>query len=157
MSNPSLDHRLISRPRRISICDMTPTAPRPLVHIELHTPDGAAARAFYSELLGWRPELIEAAERSYLALDLGEGPSGGIVECGTERALWLPYVSVPDIVVATRRARELGAEIVLEPREGPAGWRSVISVPGAGEIALWQSKSWQPGGADPYVASAANR
>ena len=134
---------------------MTPTAPRPLAHLELHTPDGRAACAFYSELLGWRPEVIEAAERSYLALDLGDGPSGGIVECGTERALWLPYVSVPDIVVATERARELGAEVTLEPREGPAGWRSVIAVSGAGEIALWQAKGWQPGGTDPCAASSA--
>jgi uncharacterized protein len=136
---------------------MTPRAPRPLAHLELHTPDGAAARAFYTALLGWRPELIEAAERSYLALYLGEGPSGGIVECGTERALWLPYVSVPDIAAVTERARALGAQVMLEPREGPAGWRSVVTVPGAGEVALWQSKRWRPGGADPYVASSANR
>jgi uncharacterized protein len=133
---------------------MTLTAPRPLAHLELHTPNRAAAGAFYSRLLGWRPELIEAAERSYLAVDLGAGLSGGIVECGTERALWLPYVSVPDVVVATARARELGAEITLEPREGPAGWRSVIAVSSAGEIALWQSKGWRPGGADPYDAAA---
>jgi uncharacterized protein len=136
---------------------MTPTAPRPLAHLELHTPDGRAARAFYSELLGWRPELIEVAERSYLALDLGEGPTGGIVECGTERALWLPYVSVPDIVAVTEWARRLGAEVALEPREGPAGWRSVVAVPGGGEIALWQSKRWRPGGEDPGEACAVNR
>ena len=136
---------------------MTPTAPRPLAHLELHTRDGTTARAFYSELVGWRPELIEAAQRSYLALDLGEGPSGGIVECGTERALWLPYVSVPEIVAVTERARELGAEVALEPREGPAGWRSVVAVPGGGEIALWQSKRWRPGGEDPGAASPANR
>ena len=136
---------------------MTPTAPRPLAHLELHTPDGTAARAFYSELVGWRPELIEAAQRSYLALDLGEGLTGGIVECGTERALWLPYVSVPDIVAVTERAWELGAEVTLEPREGPAGWRSVVAVAGGGEIALWQSKRWRPGGEDPCAASPANR
>jgi uncharacterized protein len=136
---------------------MTLTAPRPLVHLELHTPDRAAARAFCSELLGWRPEPVEAAERSYLAVDLGAALSGGIVECGTERALWLPYVSVPDVVAATERARELGAEVTLEPREGPAGWRSVIAASSAGEIALWQSKGWRPGGADPYVAASAHR
>jgi uncharacterized protein len=136
---------------------MTPTAPRPLAHLELHTPDGTAARAFYSELLDWRPELIEVARRSYLALDLGEGLTGGIVECGTERALWLPYVSVPDIVAVTERARELGAEVTLEPREGPAGWRSVMAVPDGGEIALWQSKRWRPGGEDPGAASPASR
>jgi predicted enzyme related to lactoylglutathione lyase len=136
---------------------MTPTAPRPLAHLELHTSDRDGAQGFYAQLLGWRPELIEVAERSYLALDLGDGPSGGIVECGTERALWLPYVSVPDIAAVTERGRALGAQVMLEPREGPAGWRSVITVPGAGEIALWQSKGWRPGGADPYAASSAKR
>jgi predicted enzyme related to lactoylglutathione lyase len=136
---------------------MTPTPPRPLAHLELHTPDGAAACAFVAELLGWRPELIEAIERSYLALDLGGGPSGGIVECGTERALWLPYASVPDIAEATERAGELGAEVKLEAREGPSGWRSVVAAPDVGEIALWQSKGWRPGGADPYATSSAKR
>jgi len=133
---------------------MPPPTPRSVAHLELHTPDGPAARAFYSELLGWRPELIEAAERSYLALDLGKGPSGGIVECGTQRALWLPYVSVPEIARDTDRARELGAEVLLEPREGPAGWRSVVTAPDGGEIALWQSKGWRPGGSDPYAAAS---
>src|SRR4051812_29281831 len=98
---------------------MPPASPREIAHLELHTTDLGGARAFYSELLGWRPELIEAAERTYLALDLGEGPSGGIVECGTDRALWLPYVSVPDVDSATERAEELEASVLLEPREGP--------------------------------------
>jgi hypothetical protein len=33
----------------------------------------------------------------------------------------------------------------LEPREGPAGWRSVAASPDGGEIAFWQSKRWAPG------------
>jgi hypothetical protein len=122
-----------------------PTAtPRPLAHLELHTADEAGARAFYSALLGWRPERIEAADRSYLALDLGEGPSGGIVECGTERALWLPYVAVPEVSSVTERAERLGASLLLAPREGPAGWRSVVRAPDGGEIAFWQPKSTVP-------------
>ncbi len=35
------------------------------------------------------------AAGSYLALELGERAGGGIVECPTERSLWLPYVEVP--------------------------------------------------------------
>jgi hypothetical protein len=30
--------------------------------------------------------------------------------------------------------------VLLEPREGPAGWRSVVSTPAGGEIAFWQPK-----------------
>ena len=137
---------------------MTPTAPRPLAHLELHTTDLGLARGFYSQLLGWRPELIEAADRSYLALDLGEGPSGGIVECGTDRTLWLPYVSVPEVGSATKRAEDLGGSVLLAPREGPAGWRSVVRAPDGGEIAFWQSKNWEPTRADErYEPSSAKR
>jgi predicted enzyme related to lactoylglutathione lyase len=137
---------------------MIPRDPRPLAHLELHTTDLGSARAFYSKLLGWRPELIKAAERSYLALDLGDGPRGGIVECGTERSLWLPYVSVPQVESATERAEDLGGSVLLEPREGPAGWRSVVRAPDGGEIAFWQSKDWRPSRSDDrYEASSAKR
>ena len=40
----------------------------------------------------------------------------------------------------TERACGLGAAVVLEPREGPVGWRSVLAVPSGARIALWQSK-----------------
>jgi predicted enzyme related to lactoylglutathione lyase len=71
---------------------------------------------------------------------MGNGLGGGVVECETHRPLWLPYVEVAEISGATERARELGASVLLEPREGPAGWRSVVVAPAGGEIAFWQSK-----------------
>jgi predicted enzyme related to lactoylglutathione lyase len=110
------------------------------VHLELHTRDLEGAAWFYGELLGWRPERIVSRWGSYCALGIGEGLDGGIVECGTPTARWLPYVSVERIEAATERARELGASMVLGPREGPAGWRSVLWTPAGGEIALWQQK-----------------
>ena len=116
-------------------------SPHPVVHLELHTPASPAATAFYAQLLRWRPERIEAADGSYLSLELGGGVDGGIVECGTRRALWLPYVAVERIDEITERARRLGASVLLEPREGPAGWRSVVATPEAGEIAFWQPKA----------------
>jgi len=136
-----LQHRWISAPGRIkSDVNARPSEARPLVHLELHTPDQAAASAFYARLLRWRPQVIAARCGSYLAVELGRGLGGGIVECGTRRPLWLPYVEVDQIGEHTERARQLGARVLLEPREGPAGWRSVVSMPQAGEIALWQPK-----------------
>jgi hypothetical protein len=114
-----------------------------IVHLELHTGDPADARAFYAELCGWRPELIRTRFGSYLALELGRAPGdigGGIVPCPTERPLWLPYVEVDRIGEMTDRARELGARVLIDPREGPAGWRSVVATPAGGEIAFWQPK-----------------
>jgi len=112
----------------------------PVVHLELHTGDLPAARALYGGLCGWRSEQVETQSGPYLALELGGGISGGMVECGTRRALWLPYVEVSEIESATERARQLGASVLLEPREGPAGWRSVVTTPAGGEIAFWQPK-----------------
>jgi predicted enzyme related to lactoylglutathione lyase len=123
--------------------DMTASLASPVVHLELHTGDLARARALYAELCGWPAEQIEIVNGSYLALELGNNLGGGIVECGTRRAVWLPYVEVARIDAATDLARRLGASVLLEPREGPAGWRSVIATPEAGEIALWQQKGWR--------------
>ena len=111
-----------------------------IVHLELHTGDLPGARTLYTELCGWRAEQVEAAGQPYLALELGRTLGGGIVECGTPRALWLPYVAVADIDTATDRAKKHGATVLLERREGPAGWRSVIRSPAGGELAFWQSK-----------------
>jgi predicted enzyme related to lactoylglutathione lyase len=112
----------------------------PIVHLELHTGDLAAARDVYAELCGWRPERVETSAGPYLALALGGGLGGGIVECPTPRPVWLPYVEVGEIEAATERARTLGGAVLLGPREGPAGWRSVVRTPAGGEIAFWQPK-----------------
>jgi predicted enzyme related to lactoylglutathione lyase len=110
-----------ARARITSKVTMHMSSPRPVVHLELHTGDHARASAFYAKLLCWRQELIEAGSGSYLALGLGGGFGGGIVE-------------------STERTRQLGASVLLAPREGPAGWRSVISAPQCGELAIWQPK-----------------
>jgi predicted enzyme related to lactoylglutathione lyase len=113
---------------------------RRVVHLELHTHDRARAGAFYGALLGWRPEEITVDSGSYLALALGGGLDGGIVECGAPHAMWLPYAQVEGIEAVTERGRRLGASVLLEPREGPMGWRSVLAAREGGEIALWEPK-----------------
>ena len=111
-----------------------------VVHLELHTSNREAASRFYSGLLRWQTERINTVWGSYHALTLSSGLDGGIVECGTRLASWLPYVAVDQIEATTERARRLGARVLLAPREGPAGWRAVLSTPAGGEIALWQPK-----------------
>jgi predicted enzyme related to lactoylglutathione lyase len=52
----------------------------------------------------------------------------------------LPYVEGSAVAAATERARLLGATVLLAPREGPAGWRSIVALRAGGQIALWQPK-----------------
>ena len=116
--------------------------------LQSRRPPGAAhrrsARApvdFYARLCGWRPERIDAGAGSYLALELGERDRRGhrrvrdaSARCGcpTSRSPRSPRSP-------SGRARS-GASVLLEPREGPAGWRSVVAAPAGGEIAFWQPK-----------------
>jgi uncharacterized protein len=119
---------------------MPPADSGRVVHLELHTRDLLEARCFYRRLCGWREERVETSAGSYLAVELGLQIGGGMVECPVSHPLWLPYVEVRDIRETTERAEVLGATVMLSPREGPVGWRSVVSTPAAGEIALWQPK-----------------
>ena len=124
---------------------MKPVRPHPLVHLELHTGDLPQARDLYAELCGWRPNEVETRCGPYLAMELDGALGAGIVECATSRPVWLPYVEVTEVGEATRHAGRLGASVLLEPREGPAGWRSVVATPAGGEIAFWQPKSRRAG------------
>lgn len=119
---------------------MSVRQPHQVVHLELHTQQLSAACAFYEDLLHWRSERLDVGSGTYHALDLAGGLDGGVVECDVPHASWLPYVEVTEIYALTERARQMGALVLLEPREGPAGWRSVVSTLQGGEVALWQPK-----------------
>ena len=121
---------------------MRTPADNPIVHLELHTGDLNQAGSTFEQLFGWASEAIEVegACSPYVTLDAGEAPGYGIVECPLEQPRWLPYVEVEEIGAATKLAANLGGRVLLAPREGPTGWRAVVSMPGAGEVALWQPK-----------------
>ena len=42
----------------------------------------------------------------------------------------------PEVSSVSERVEQLGASLLLAPREGPAGWRSVVRAPDGGEIAF---------------------
>lgn len=119
---------------------MNSRAANPVIHLELHTGDPRGAVEFYARLFAWRPERVHVGSGSYLALGMGNGVGGGVVESEAKPSFWLPYVNVPDVTRTTEQARQLGGEVLLGPREGRDGWRSVVSTPNGGEVAFWQSK-----------------
>ena len=63
-----------------------------VVRLELHIHDRAGASALYRDLMQWRTERIDSRWRTHHALAVGGGLDGGIVECDTCQAGWLPYV-----------------------------------------------------------------
>ena len=120
---------------------MAHVAPHSVVHLELRTGNLACACALYTRLFGWHAETVHTGSGDYLSLALGDLIGGGVVEHEQKPAFWLPYVEVVDIAETTEQARLLGASVCLPPREGPAGWRSVLVSPAGGMLALWQPKT----------------
>ena len=70
-------------------------------------------------MFDWRVEQVRAGSASYLALELGHGVQGGVVELDGEPAAWLPYVEVADIADATERAPHLGSRRPARATRGP--------------------------------------
>ena len=116
----------------------------PFVHVELHTNDPARAKAFYSKLFGWKLEDVPMPGGSaYTMIDVGEGTGGGMMAAQPPGSLprWQAYVGVDDVAASTRKARELGAKIMMDKTEvANFGWMSVITDPTGATIALWQPK-----------------
>ncbi|MFD4788413.1 VOC family protein [Streptomyces sp. NPDC058459] len=109
------------------------TEPGALCWVELHTPDVAAAAAFYHRVLGVQTAGVDFPGGVYTSLypaDAGEEATfGGIVSTfgdlvGTTPE-WLPYFGAADADAVVDRAEELGGSVRL-PATG---------VPGVGRLA----------------------
>ena len=117
----------------------------PFVHVELVTTDVAKAKTFYSGLFDWHLEEVPGMD--YTLIKVGEGTGGGIMKTvePDSPSSWLAYVLVDDAVVATVKARELGATICKEVTEIPGiGWFSIITDPTGATLALWQMNPAYP-------------
>jgi predicted enzyme related to lactoylglutathione lyase len=116
----------------------------PFVHVELQTNDLKKAKDFYSKLFDWKLEdMPMPGGGSYTIIKVGEGTGGGMM---TSQALasappqWVAYVDVADIGAATRKARELGAKIVVDSMKVEGmGTMSIFTDPTGATLALWQA------------------
>jgi uncharacterized protein len=118
----------------------------PFVHVELHTNDLAKAKQFYTRLFGWKLQDVpmSGSGGTYTLIDVGGGTGGGMLTNPTPGApsTWMAYVGVDDLEASTKKARELGAKVLLDVTEvGSFGWMSVISDPTGATVAMWKGKS----------------
>ena len=108
---------------------------KPFVWFHNSNEKPADSAKFYEKLLGWKP----AAGPPGMTMFAGEsGPFAGIGEKDGKATGWVPYAEVDDVDAATKRAVQLGAEVVKEKTRGPAGEFSIVRDPGGASIALWQ-------------------
>ena len=105
---------------------------------DLMTTDVAAARAFYTEVIGWKLQDWEDAKGSepYTMWLAGEKAIGGVATLPDEAKKmgapphWHAYVGTPDVDATAARATELGATLLVPPRDIPkVGRFSIIQDP----------------------------
>ena len=119
----------------------------PFVHIELSTGDLAKAKDFYGRLFDWElQDTPMPGGGTYTMINVGGGVGGGMMKSPSPGVPphWLAYVGVNDVASSTRKAKELGAKVVVDKTEvGSFGWMSVITDPTGATFALWQGKEGQ--------------
>jgi predicted enzyme related to lactoylglutathione lyase len=116
----------------------------PFVHVELNTTDVEEAKTFYRKLFEWELEDVPMPEFTYTMIKVGEGTGGGMMRqlIPDAPSFWLPYVAVPDVQAATRRARSLGAKVMKDVTAVlDMGWLSIIVDPTGAMLGLWQTKT----------------
>ncbi len=121
---------------------MSTVASSRFVWNELLTRDGARARTFFRELLGWTARAEPMGPGSYHVLE-GDGRDvGGVFEMsGPEwqgiQSQWLAYVRVDDVDAAAARVPALGGAVRIPPTSEPGVGRfCVISDPAGALLAL---------------------
>jgi len=115
----------------------------PFVHVELQTTDVKKARDFYARLFDWKLEDTPMPGMgTYTMIGVGEGTGGGMMASQSPGvpSHWLAYVNVDDVAAATRKAKELGAKVVVDVMPvSDMGKFSIIADPTGAHLGLWQS------------------
>lgn len=112
--------------------------PKSFFWYQLMTTDIDAAKAFYADVVGWRPEPFEGQPGMppYIVLNAGERGVGGIAmlpDDAKDRGVppgWLGYIHVDDTDAATDAVKRAGGKAHHEPTDIPGVGRfSVVADP----------------------------
>lgn len=129
------------------------------VWYDLMTSDVAAAKAFYTEVIGWGTEDRSVPGVAYTLFTAGEASVSGLLNLSDDvkklgaRPSWIGYVSVSDVDATTERIKYLGGVVLAPPNELPNVSRfSVVADPQLATLGLF--KWLKPGKEQPADISA---
>jgi uncharacterized protein len=114
------------------------------VWYELMTTDVAAAKQFYSKVVGWETGALPSAAE-YTVFTNSKIPVTGVLELSAEYAAagarphWFGYVNVDDVDTAAARVTQLGGTVRVPPTEVPDVSRfAIVSDPQQAAFALFK-------------------
>jgi len=118
--------------------------------VDINTPDVKAAKKFYTGLFGWSAQDVPAGDHTYTMFSIGDRMVAGMGEQSPEMkqmklpAIWNSYIQVDSVDAWTNRAREFGAEVVMEPMDVmDAGRMSFVKGKDQAVVGFWESKKHQ--------------
>jgi predicted enzyme related to lactoylglutathione lyase len=129
-------------------------APSSFCWYEISTDNPAAARAFYSRVMGWQVNDLDMGRiGSYPMLVNGEVPVGGVATAppGTPN-FWNPYIAVDDVDASAAAVREFGGIIHMGPEDIPGVGRFAVAAdPQGAVLTLFKSANPEPESVDRAV------
>jgi predicted enzyme related to lactoylglutathione lyase len=112
--------------------------------VDLSTSDPAGAKAFYGELFGWDavdagpPE--ETGGYGFFQLRGKQIAGVGPLMDPSQPSAWSTYLATDDADAAVVRAKEAGAQAIVEPMDVmDAGRMAFLAHPAGGMIGVWQA------------------
>ena len=109
----------------------------PFMWFDLVGKDTDEVQTFYASLFGWTFADAPEPYRAWM-MDDGQPWAGVAHDDDAVTGRWLPYVVVDDLETATDRALSLGAKVLKDRTEGPAGTSVTISDPAGAPVALFK-------------------
>jgi len=120
--------------------DYAPNTPR---WVDLGTSDLEAAKKFYGELFGWRPESMGEEAGNYTIFHQGDksiAGAGPLMMDGQPTA-WTTYVYVDDLDATAARVAENGGTTLVQPMDViDVGRMAVFMDPTGAVVSGWQPK-----------------
>ena len=110
---------------------------------ELVTTNVAAAKKFYTGLLGWKNQPFGKGA-DYTLFKKGKDMVGGLMKCPKPGcpAQWIPYVIVANVDATAKKAKKLRGKVVMEPFNVPTVGRIAVLVdPQGGAVGLFKPES----------------
>jgi predicted enzyme related to lactoylglutathione lyase len=109
--------------------------------IELGTNDATASKSFYTSVFGWTINDMPIPDGSvYTMLQVDGHDLGALYENKQQPPSWASYVNVTSVDDATKKAQDLGANVIAPPFDVmDVGRMSVIADPQGASLCLWQA------------------
>ncbi len=109
---------------------------------ELITKDADTAKAFYTEVVGWKVEGMDMGDFVYPMLKVGEAPVGGIAPPPAEGIPphWVSYLSVADVDAAAKEVVANGGVALMDAIDIPTvGRMQPVKDPSGAAFFLFRS------------------